>query len=275
MQKRLNIIGGGKVGMTLGRLWSAQQVFAVAGVCNRSLESAANAVAFIGAGTPVAEARLLPPADVWLLSVPDDVLQETADALAASGHIGDGCTVFHCSGALSSSVLAPLAAAGAGCASVHPIRSFAEPAAAAAHFGGTWCGVEGNAQALDILQGAFVAIGGHFVRIDPLFKNVYHGAAVFASNYLVTVLDVAQQAYLKAGIPPDQALQLMEPLVRGTIDNVFRLGTTDALTGPIARGDIGTAVRQYRAIREWDAERGALYKQLAKLTADLARRKRQ
>jgi len=61
---------------------------------------------------------------------------------------------------------------------------------------------------------------------------------------------------------------------RGTMDNVSRMGPTQALTGPIARGDIATAVRQYRAVNAWDQENGALYKQLAKLTADIARRRK-
>lgn len=110
--------------------------------------------------------------------------------------------------------------------------------------------------------------------VDPQFKTVYHAAAVFASNYLVTLLDVAQQAYVKAGVAPELALQLLEPLVRGTADNVFKMGTTEALTGPIARGDLATAVRQYRAVRDWNAQAGSLYKLLAKMTADIARRRK-
>jgi predicted short-subunit dehydrogenase-like oxidoreductase (DUF2520 family) len=64
-------------------------------------------------------------------------------------------------------------------------------------------------------------------------------------------------------------------LVRGTVDNVFRLGPTAALTGPIARGDIATAVKQYRAVNVWDERHGMLYKQFGKLTADIAARRRE
>jgi predicted short-subunit dehydrogenase-like oxidoreductase (DUF2520 family) len=142
-----------------------------------------------------------------------------------------------------------------------------------ANFDGTFCGVEGDATALHILTAAYTKIGAIPVAIDSEFKSIYHAAAVFASNYLVTLLDVAQQAYAKAGIPNGEALKLMEPLVRGTVDNVFRLGPTDALTGPIARGDIATAVKQYRAVNTWNEDLGALYKQLGKLTADIAARR--
>ena len=133
--------------------------------------------------------------------------------------------------------------------------------------------MEGDQRALDILQPAFAEIGAQCIDIDAGFKTVYHSAAVFASNYLVTLLDIARNAYVRAGIDPGAALEVLEPLVRGTVDNVFRSGPAEALTGPISRGDMATVVRQYRAVKEWDEEYGNLYKQLAKLTADLARRR--
>jgi predicted short-subunit dehydrogenase-like oxidoreductase (DUF2520 family) len=270
----LNIVGCGKVGMTLGKLWSAAGVFAVAQIMNRSAASSAQATAFMGAGTTALSIEDLRPADAWLIGTPDDDIESSCNALDKAGLFAPGNLVFHCSGALPSAVLQAAAAAGAATGSTHPIRSFADPAQVAASFGGTYCGIEGDPSAMEKLSAAMSAVGGIAVPIDAAFKTVYHAAAVFASNYLVTLLDTAQQAYVKAGIPEDTALQLMMPLVRGTVENVFRLGPTDALTGPIARGDIGTAVRQYRAVNAWNEGYGALYKQFGKLTADIAARRR-
>ncbi|WP_194721399.1 Rossmann-like and DUF2520 domain-containing protein [Noviherbaspirillum malthae] len=270
----LNIVGCGKVGMTLGKLWSEAGVFAIEQVMNRSATSSTQATAFIGTGTAAASIEDLRPADVWLIGTPDDDIGSSCDALAKAGLFAQGNLVFHCSGALPSAALQAAAAAGAATGSAHPIRSFADPAQVAASFGGTYCGIEGDPSAVEKLSAAMSAVGGIAVPIDAAFKTVYHAAAVFASNYLVTLLDTAQQAYVKAGIPEDTALQLMMPLVRGTVENVFRLGPTDALTGPIARGDIGTAVRQYRAVNAWNEGYGALYKQFGKLTADIAARRR-
>lgn len=270
----LNIVGCGKVGMALGKLWSTADVFAVAQVMNRSLTSSTQAAAFMGAGAAAGSIEHLCPADAWLIATPDDDIEASCTALAEAGLFAPGNLVFHCSGALSSAVLQAAASAGAITGSVHPIRSFADPAQVAASFGGTYCGIEGDPLAVEKLNAAMAAVGGIAVPIDAALKTVYHAAAVFASNYLVTLLDTAQQAYVKAGIPEETALQLMMPLVRGTVDNVFRLGPTDALTGPIARGDIGTAVRQYRALNAWNEGYGALYKQFGKLTADIAARRR-
>jgi len=275
MRRTLTIIGAGKVGQTLARLWASNQIFQIQDVLNRSLESAQRAVTFIGNGTAVASYAELRPADVYLIAVPDDQIAACCDELVRSSNLSLQSIVFHCSGALRSAQLQAAALPGASVASVHPIRSFAVPEQVAQEFSGTYCGVEGDARAVDILSEAFSAIGARMVTINADAKILYHAAAVFACNYLTTLLDVAQQTYVRAGIPADAALELMAPLVRETIDNIFRIGPAAALTGPIARGDIVTAERQQRAIADWNQDYGALYQQLAKLTADLAARRKQ
>lgn len=269
----LNIVGCGKVGKTLARLWHEAGIVTVQDVLNRSSASAQAAVDFIGAGRAVDQMHDLRAADLVLLGTPDDLLSACATELAASQKLSARCTLFHCSGALPSTVLAPLRAAGAAIASVHPVRSFAQPEKVVREFAGTWCGVEGDAAALAVLAPLFERIGARFVVIDGERKVLYHAGAVFASNYLVTLLDAAVQAYGKAGIAPEIALQMMAPLVRETAENVLQTGPEKALTGPIARGDVGTVIRQYRAVHEMDHRYGSLYRQLGKLTWQLARRR--
>ena len=274
MVPTLNIIGCGNVGKVLGRLWIASGTFQVQDILNRSRASADAAVEFMGGGTAVDRWDALRPADFFMIGTPDAEVEAACAALARSGALRADAIVFHCSGALPSQVLASVKPAGAAVASVHPIRSFAGAEAVAASFSGTYCGIEGDAAAVERLSQAFAAIGARLVNIDPAYKSVYHSAAVFSSNYLVTLLDVALDAYARAGVTREDALKLMEPLVRGTVDNVFRLGTEDALTGPIARRDLGTVVRQYRALSAWNKGVGALYKRLGKFTAAIAARKR-
>ncbi|RZL86692.1 MAG: DUF2520 domain-containing protein, partial [Variovorax sp.] len=188
MASSLNIVGAGHVGRTLGRVFTARAIYRVQDVLTRSQAGAQAACAFIGAGHPVDALGWMRPADAWMLAVPDDRIGEVAAALAQA-HDVRGAVVFHCSGAKASAELAPLRLAGATVASVHPVRSFADPAGVASQFDGTWCGVEGDADALARLVPAFEAAGARIVAIDAAAKTVYHAASVFASNYLTTVLD--------------------------------------------------------------------------------------
>lgn len=271
--RTLAIVGAGHVGRTLGRLWQVAGVFDIAGVLARSPASAQRGVDFIGAGVPVAQPADLPAADIYLLAVTDDQIVPACAALAATRSL-QGAIVFHCSGALASGTLEAARQGGALLASVHPVRSFADPAAVVAAFAGTFCGTEGDAAALAVLVPALEAIGARPVAIDPAAKTVYHAAAVFASNYLVTVLDAALRAYQAAGIPADVARELAQPLAQESLSNVFRMGAAEALSGPIARGDYATVQRQQAAVSAWDADSGTLYGALVPPTAALAARKR-
>ncbi|MES2130051.1 MAG: Rossmann-like and DUF2520 domain-containing protein [Pseudomonadota bacterium] len=270
MAATLNIIGAGHVGSVLGKLFAERRALAIQDVLTRSADSAARAVAFIGQGRACASLAAMAPADVWMLAVPDDHIAAVSMALARAQAL-DGSVVFHCSGAKSSAELA-----GAGfTASVHPIRSFADPTAVAQSFAGTWCGIEGHARAVAVLEAALHAIGAQTVPIDAAAKTVYHAASVFASNYLVTVLDCALRAYQAAGIPEQVARELARPLASESLANVFRLGPELALSGPIARGDFATVARQRAAVSAWDAPTGALYAALVAPTTALADRKKE
>lgn len=266
------LIGAGHVGRVLGRLLVQQAGWQLQQVLTRSAASAAQAVEFIGAGSAIAAYTALAPADVFILAVGDDQIVPASAALAQAVPLA-GSVAFHCSGALASERLQAVRAAGASVASVHPIRSFADPQAVAQAFAGTYCGIEGDAPALALLTPALQAIGAQPVPIDAAAKTVYHAAAVFASNYLVTVLDAALRAYQAAGIPEAVARQLVQPLASESMANVFRLGAPTALSGPIARGDMATVERQLQAVSAWDAPSGELYQALIAPTTVLAQRK--
>lgn len=270
----LSIIGCGKLGRSLARMLVTHDSVLLADILNLNVESGTRATAFIGAGRAVRGYQDLRPVDIFLIAAPDDQIEACCASLAETGVLSKKSVVFHCSGALPSSVLAKAQQQGAAVASIHPIRTFAMPEKVIEDFAGTYCGVEGDQRALDSLTPLFNSIGARFVPIEREAKVLYHAAAVFASNYLVTLLDTAIQTYARAGIPQDVALKMMSVLVRETTNNVLQSGPEAALTGPIARGDVDTVFRQYRAISAVDASQGRLYKQLGIATMHLANRRK-
>lgn len=270
----LSIIGAGKVGRTLAKLWADNGVFRLQDMLCQSQKNADSATGFVGSGRAVSDYAALLPADIYLIATSDDRIESSCEELTRRGLISASTIVFHCSGALASSILHTATQQGAAVASIHPIRSFANPEQVAKDFTGTWCGMEGDQRALDILSPAFEAIGAKTANIRTDAKIHYHAGAVFASNYLVTLLDIAVQSYARAGIASDTALDMMAPLVRETVQNVFRLGPETALTGPVARGDMATANKQWQAVAAADATHGRLYEQLMQLTVELAARRK-
>ena len=267
----INIIGGGRVGRALARVWALNGVFAIGDVLDRTLAGSAEAVAFIGSGRAGDALAAMRGADVWMLTPPDDQIVPCCAALATAGLLKPGNVVFHCSGALSSRDLAAATGQGAAVASVHPLKSFADSAIAARTFDGTYCAAEGDAAALAVLRPAFEEIGARLSAIEPEFKTIYHAASVIVCNYLIALLETGIRTYEKSGLQRDDALRMMEPLVRETLDNAFKLGTVQALTGPIARGDQAVVARQLDALAAWDPRVAAIYKDLGAVAVELAR----
>lgn len=225
---------------------------------------------FIGAGQGVDKIASMRPAEVFLISTPDDHVVESCNTLSASGLLRTDDIVFHCSGVLASTDLVSAQEAGALTCSVHPIKSFAEPDGSIETFNGTFCGVEGDERSLEVLRPAFEAIGGKPLAIDPQFKTIYHAASVMVCNYLTSLLEVGAQTYAKAGLDRETSMQVMEPMVLGTMENIFRSGTVAALTGPIARGDHSIVAKQLCALSDWNPRFGNLYRDLGAVALELA-----
>jgi len=266
----LNIIGAGRVGQTLGRLWATSGVFQIQAVLARSMASAQQAQDFIGAGQALSDLSLLPEADVWMLSVPDGQIKPVAQALATLGK--PPALVCHCSGALGSDQLEPLRQLGWQVASAHPLLSFAQPERALAQFAGTPCALEGDASALATLEAAFTQIGGRCFALAAKDKLLYHAGAVFATNFLPVLQDLAEQLWQRSGMPDDLAQQMRSALLQNAVNNIVALGPQAALTGPAARGDTALVARQQQALADWNPQVGEVYATLSELATRLARR---
>jgi predicted short-subunit dehydrogenase-like oxidoreductase (DUF2520 family) len=246
----LSFLGCGNVGKALGRRWVQANVFTIGQVLTRSLTSAEQAVAFLESGQAIHDFSEIEPADAFFLAAPDDVLAGLAQKLAATGMIVQGAICWHASGAVPSTILKPLAAAGAQVASLHPLKSFADPGIAAQSFPGTPCVIEGAPEVTALLGEAIRAIGGEPIclKMNARDKAIYHAGTILASNGLVALAELAALCLEQAGMNRQQALQLLHPLMAGSVENLGKLGTTGALTGPISRGDVGTIARHLAAL---------------------------
>lgn len=265
----LNVLGCGKAGRALARLFLDSGAFSIGDIVNRSMDSAQAAVAFIGAGAVAPDLASMHPANAWLIATGDDAIRPAAERLATSGLLRGGDLVFHVSGATASEALASCAARGALVASVHPVKNFSDPVASVQSFTGTWCACEGDPAALTRLKPVFAKLGARLFDIDARYKAIYHGGGAFACNFLPVLMEVALRCEEKAGIPREVALAMFEPIARETLDAVFRQGIAPAVAGPISRGDAGTVARHLAAMHEWNPDVAGLYARLGAVATDL------
>lgn len=267
------IIGPGVVGTTLGVL--AQRAgYRVAGVAGRNAAKAAAAAGAIGPLVRVGEpAQIAPLGELVLLCVPDDAIATLCRQLADARAFAPGAVVAHCSGALASDILSPARACSAAVGSMHPLQTFPNVPAGCERFAGTFCFCEGDVPALETLMTLAADLHARPVKISSSEKLLYHASAVLASNYLIALLDAAGAMAEKAGITRADAAAALKPLIAATLANVRASGPEQALTGPIARGDVELVARQYADVAQADAKLGHIYRAMGDWTIDLALRK--
>ena len=206
----------------------------------------------------------LDAADLVFLTVPDAAIP----AVCASLRWRTGQAAVHCSGALGLDVLASATEAGALAGCLHPLQSFPAGQPDPARFAAITCGIEASPPLDATLERLAHDLGARTVRLEGIDRALYHAAAVFAANDIVALMAAATRTWALAGLPPGAAREALGPLLLAVAQNVTRLDLVPALTGPLARGDLGTIERHLAAL-EAEPSLHALYRALAAELAQL------
>jgi predicted short-subunit dehydrogenase-like oxidoreductase (DUF2520 family) len=276
--KTVAIIGAGRVGSSVGFLLK-QAGYAVTAVAARSMASAEKAADFIGSGEPATDAvKAASKADIVIITTPDGVIKNVCDRIAAGGGLKAGSLVVHMSGAHSLDLLDAARTAGAHRAVLHPLQSLASREQGIKTLPGSFFRIEADPEALEAAKGIVKALGGIELVMSKWSSDkdsaaLYHAGAVAVSNYFVGLVDYGLKFYQALGATGEDALQAVLPLIRGTLHNIETLGIPDALTGPILRGDTQTVRDHLEAMRRRTPELVSLYKELARHTVSVARKK--
>jgi predicted short-subunit dehydrogenase-like oxidoreductase (DUF2520 family) len=216
----------------------------------------------------------LPPTDVVIIATPDDQIENVAGNLAQIQQPeGKTRTVLHTSGALSSTILAPLAEKGWRIGSIHPLVSVSDPVSGAkALRRAFWC-IEGDKYAIRLARTMVDDLEGQSFSIRAKQKPLYHAAAVMASGNLVALFDVALDMLGHCGLTAKEAHRILIPLVESTVRNLSTREPAEALTGTFARGDLATVRLHLEALSgKALAEPLELYRLLGHRALTLARK---
>ena len=187
---RLGIIGAGRVGASFVLAFPSD----VEGILCSTEEHTRQMARRLHAAAYTDGAELARHCDVLLLTVRDDALAPVSRELAAS-LTGDALPpqtcIFHCSGAMDLLPLEPLSRLGYPVGSLHPLQSFAEPSAD--RLKGIYMAVDGDERAKAVAADLVRTLGSTPFFVPPEDRMLYHAAACFCSNYVVTALAIAQK----------------------------------------------------------------------------------
>ena len=249
----VSIIGTGRLGTALAIALS-QQGYSIGALVARRRENARRAAALLDVQSRVKAVKELadrPAPELLVIATPDDQIAKVAETLAElDWDTAHRPTVLHTSGALSSSVLAPLREKGWSTGSLHPLASVSDPKSGA-HLlrGAFWC-VEGDKQAVRLGRTIVADLDGKSFSISSEKKPLYHAAAVMVSGNVTALFDVALEMLGDCGLTRTQARNALLPLLASAVRNLETLYTSRALTGTFARGDLETVKRHLEALKD-------------------------
>ena len=243
----VSIIGTGRLGTALA-LALARRGYPIRSLVARHAQKARRAAGFLDAEVQVLAAkqlRELAPADLFLITVPDDQIASVAAELSTL-KLDRKSTALHTSGALSADVLAPLRKKDWHTGSVHPLISVSDGDATLS--GGFWS-VEGDATALRLARAIVKDLGGHSFSIRSEDKPLYHAAAVMTSGNVVALFDVALEMLVQCGLTRKTARTILLPLLSSTVQSLATKDPAAALTGTFSRGDVETVKRHLSSLK--------------------------
>ncbi len=236
---RLGIIGGGRAAWAFGSTWR-RIGWPLSGIALRSdsriadlLEAERRAV-----GELAAESALI------LIAVSEAAIPEVAESIPQTRAI-----VFHPSGSLGSV---------RGGFSLHPLKAL-PPVGEPSDLRGALLVFEGSHRGT--ARRIADAAGARFAEISPEQKLLYHAAAVFGSNYVAALLDIAEELIGVAHARDDLAA-----LAESAIENWRRHSDGRRFTGPAARGE-RELVRRHLAALGDRPQLAELYRLLAERIA--------
>ncbi len=242
---RVAIVGPGRLGTVLAAaLAQAGHTIASAGGGGDAARDRFRR-RFPAATTVADSAAAARGADLVVVATPDDVVEPVVSALARADAIHVGQRVLHVAGSLGLGPLRRAQLAGARVAACHPAQTVPDADAAPEVLrGASWAVTASNADR-HWARAFVLQVAGIPHDVDDSRRALHHAALVVGSNAVGAVVSVARELLRVAG--SDDPATFLAALAHESIDNVVS-GGAGAITGPVARGDVGTLRRHVEAL---------------------------
>src|SRR6266852_4140040 len=261
----LGFIGAGRAGtgLALGFARAGMRVVAIASRKTASAQKLAKRVRGARACVPQ---EVADRADIVFLTVPDDAIE----GLASSLRWRKGAACVHCSGAADLDVLQKAVADGALAGGFHPLHMFGEAGEPPGALAGCAIALAGPDELVQRLARLVRALDAKPLRLPEGGRALYHAAANFSGAFVIALIQETIALWGKLGIAEADALAALLPLLRGTADNVEKLGAAGGLGSAIARGDAGTIRRHLDVLAKEAPDSLELYRILSLRSIPLA-----
>lgn len=186
---------------------------------------------------------------IFLLSVPDSEIKNTAEKLSRLNINFKNSFFIHFSGVEDINVLKSLAKEGAATGSLHLMQTF--PTKRVAHLKGVHAALESDDErAYNLLMKISNDLKLKPFKLNSKNKVYYHLAGVIASNFLAGNLYNSEELLALCGIDKKDSFEILKSTIFTTLENARKYGASNALSGPIDRGDLKTIKKHISALKK-------------------------
>jgi predicted short-subunit dehydrogenase-like oxidoreductase (DUF2520 family) len=204
---------------------------------------------------------LVAHSDFIVIATQESKIPGVVHLLSLCPHVR-GKIIFHTANALTSDALGLLKQKGAHVASFSPLQTFPpfHSDTPADVFAGIYFLAEGDPEAIIVAQAIAAHLHAQLIEVEKEKKVYFHIAAVAASNFLISILKLADHQLHKTGDShPPLDINLLLPLIYQTLENVRANGLEASLTGPFKRKEMAIIEKHLALL---DREDATLYRAL-------------
>ena len=275
LPNKISLVGAGKVGSTLSLLLK-ENGFEIVSIISRTKKSAKKLGKLVHCKTISTSIKdISPQTEFLLLAVPDGVLKNVADEIAATSQLNfKKIIVAHVSGVHSVEVLSSMKKKGAKVSGFHPIQTFPKNISIQqlkkniSH--NIVFGIECEKKIQPIMKQLAKKMNGKSVFITSEIKPLYHLACVVSSSFSITLLKVIEE--IASNFPfAEEWKTAFSPILLSSIANALSTSPSSALTGPIPRGDVKTIEMHLNALQKFSPQLISIYKELGTKAVSIAK----
>lgn len=165
----------------------------------------------------------LQEADLYIISVSDDVIEEVATQIPFQNKL-----VVHTSGSIPMTALSSHNRQGV----FYPLQTFSK--GKSIDFKSVPICIESNAdEDLHLIEKVAKTLSEHVYSLNSEQRKALHVAAVFVNNFTNHLYQIGADLCQKQNLP----FAILKPLIKETAEKVMTLSPTEAQTGPAKRHD--------------------------------------
>ncbi|MDT8717271.1 DUF2520 domain-containing protein [Clostridium sp. 19966] len=244
---KTGFIGAGKMGFTLGKLFSVNDI-PLSGYYSRTYSSSKAASSFTDSKCYDNLKDLIHDSNILFITVPDDEILNTYNQL--KDYDFSNKIICHTSGCLTSKIFSDIDKYQAYSYSIHPIFPVSDKYESYKFIKNATFTIEGSEKYMDYFKKIFTYMNIKLVKIKSSNKSMYHLASVNVSNIFLSLVKRSCSYLIPYGFSEEDAINALYPLINSNIENFNNNGLSKALTGPLERGDMDTIKKHISAMPE-------------------------